>query len=49
MKRSQRRRRPRDDRVGRGIDQSRRTFGEIVVGRFEATRHDYEVFSLNIA
>ena len=31
------------------MDQSRRTFGEIVVGRLEAARHDNEVFSLDEA
>src|SRR5215470_5590336 len=46
LKRSQRRRRPGDDRIGRGTDQSRRAIGEIIVGRLEARKNN-EVFSFD--
>jgi hypothetical protein len=48
LKCSQGGRRTGDDRIGRGIDQTRRTLGQIIVGRLKA-RDDNEVLSLDKA
>src|SRR5215475_5643975 len=39
--------RTRDNRIGRGVDQSRRPLGQIIVGCLEAAWNDNEVFSLD--